>query len=48
MRSCYRSQRGICSKKEEDIPIIKNREGEVFFVPNKDDVMIYLDTNNLS
>ena len=26
MGSCYRSQRSICPKKEEDISIVKNRE----------------------
>jgi len=26
MRSCYRSQGRICSKKGEDIPIVKSRE----------------------
>ena len=25
MRSCHRSQRRICSKKGEDIPIVKSR-----------------------
>ena len=28
MRSCYRSQKRICSIKGEDIPIVKNRKGE--------------------
>ena len=28
MRSCYRSQERLWSKKEEDISIVKNREGE--------------------
>jgi len=27
MRSCYRSQRRFCSKKEEDIFVIENRKG---------------------
>ena len=27
MGLCYRSQKRICSKKEEDISIVKNREG---------------------
>jgi len=26
MKSCYRSQRRVCSKKGEDISIVKNRE----------------------
>ena len=28
MRSCHRSQRMLCTKKEEDISIVKNRERE--------------------
>ena len=28
MRSCYRSQREICSKKKEDISVVQNKKEE--------------------
>jgi len=43
MRSCYRSQKRLCSKKEKDISIVKNREkGDTIICEESVEERIYL------